>query len=160
MKVLHVHTIPSTVTVGNAFNLQGIVFNNSSATIILDNGTCTPSPLSITFNANVVTELKAATVSSCKSQQVLLKPGEQSGIQAPNPSGMAYKATNHGLTNTTMTFKYGVETPTNKSPINDSISRGYTFNIQSGNGQAPTTTGTASQLQHQKQPLQKQITRS
>ncbi len=163
VKVLHVHTIPSTVTVGNAFKLQGIVFNNSSATIILDNGTCTASPLSITFNANVVTELKAETAASCKSQQVPLMPGEQSGIQAPNTSGMAYKATNPGMTNATMTFKYGVETARSKSPINDSISRGYTFNIQSGNDRPPTATTTSSstnQAQHQKQPLQIQTTSS
>jgi peptidoglycan/xylan/chitin deacetylase (PgdA/CDA1 family) len=64
VKVLHVHTIPSEVSVGNAFNLQGIVFNNSSATITFANGTCTtPSPLSITFNANVVTEPKAVAAS-------------------------------------------------------------------------------------------------
>ena len=166
VKVLHVHTIPSQVAVGNAFNLQGIVFNNSSATITFDNGTCTAaSPFSITFNANVVTEPKAVAASPCKSQQMTLNPGEQSGIQFPNLSGMAYKATAPGMTNATMIFKYGVETVSSKSSISDSISRGYTFNIQRGSQQpvtttTTTTTTTTNQLQHQKQPLPIQTTRS
>jgi hypothetical protein len=161
VKVLHVHTIPSKVYVGNAFSLQGIVFNNSSATITYANGTCTPSPLSITFNGNVITEPQAAVAAPCKPQQVTLQHGEQSGILSPNLSGMAYRATAPGITNATMIFKYGVETATNKSPINDSISRVYTFNIQPGSHQpATTTTATTNQLQDQKQPLPIQTTRS
>jgi hypothetical protein len=166
VKVLHVHTIPSQIAVGNAFNLQGIVFNNSSATITFDNGTCTTaSPLSITFNANVVTEPKAVAASPCKSQQVTIKPGQQSDIQFPNLSGMAYKATAPGMTNATMIFKYGVETVSTKSSITDSISREYTFNIQHGSQQPVTTTttsttATTNQLQHQMQPLSIQTTRS
>jgi peptidoglycan/xylan/chitin deacetylase (PgdA/CDA1 family) len=162
VKVLHFHNIPSKVAVGDAFNLQGVVFNNSTATISFDNGTCTPSPLSITFNGNVVTEPKAVAAAPCKPQQITLKPGEQSGIQSPNLSGMAYRATAPGMTNATMTFKYGVETATSKLPIGDSISRVYTFNIQPGNQQPTTTSALTNQLQqHQiQQPLQIQTTRS
>jgi hypothetical protein len=127
VKVSRVHTIPSKVAVGNTFSLRGIVFNNSTATIIFANGTCT-SPLSITFNKNVMTEPQAAT-SSCKAQQVTLKPGEQSPISSPNLSGITYRATAPGMTNATMIFKYGAVTATGKSPISDSISRVYTFNI-------------------------------
>ena len=141
VKVLHFHNIPSKVAVGDAFDLQGIVFNNSSATITFDNGTCTtPSPLSITFNGNVMTEPKAVAASPCKPQQITLKPGEQSGIEVPNPSAIAYKATTPGMTNATLIFKYGVVTASSKSPISDSISRGYTFNIQPGSDQPTTTT--------------------
>lgn len=162
VKVLHVHAIPSKVGVGNSFSLRGIVINNSTATIAFDNGTCTPSPLSITFNGNVVTEPKAVAAAPCKPQQITLKPGEQSGIQIPNLSGMAYRATAPGMTNATMTFKYGVQTVTSKSPIGDSISRVYTFNIQPGNQQPTTTSALTNQLQqHQKQqPLQIQTTGS
>jgi hypothetical protein len=133
VKLLHVHTIPSKVVVGNTFSLQGIVFNNSTATITFANGTCTApsSSLSIRFNGNVMTDIKAAAT-SCKSQQVTLKRGEQSGIQSPILSSMAYKSTAPGITYATMIFKYGVETVTNKSPISDNISRVYTFNIQAG----------------------------
>ena len=140
VKLLHVHTTPSKIVVGNTFSLQGIVYNNSSATISFSNGTCTiPSPpLSITFNRNVMTETNAAGT-SCKPHQVTLKPGEQSGIQSPNLYGMAYKATTPGMTNTTMTFKYGVETTTSKTPVKDSISRFFAFSIQPGTQQPATT---------------------
>ena len=128
VKVFRVHTIPSKVAVGNSFGLRGIVFNNSTATITFANGTCT-SPISITFNKNVMTVPQPIST-SCKAQQVTLKPGEQSPLLSPNLSGITYKATAPGMTNATMTFKYGALTATSKSPISDSISRVYTFNIQ------------------------------
>jgi hypothetical protein len=59
-----------------------------------------------------------------------LKPGGQSPILTPNLSGITYRATAPGMTNATMTFKYGALTATSKSPISDSISRVYAFNIQ------------------------------
>ena len=102
VKVLSVHTAPSKIAVGNTSGLQATVFNKSTATISFANGTCT-SPLSITFNKNVITEPKATTA-SCKAQQITLKPGEQSPIST---SGITYRATAPGITNTTMIFKYG-----------------------------------------------------
>jgi len=136
VKVFRVHTVPSKVAIGNTFGLRGIVFNNSTATITFGNGTCT-SPLSITFNKNVITEPQATTA-SCKAQQVTLKPGGQSHILSPNLSGIIYRATAPGVTNATMTFKYGAVTATSKSPISDSISRVYSFNILPA-GSQPTS---------------------
>jgi len=127
VKVFHVHTVPSKVAVGSTFGFRGIVFNNSTATITFSNGTCT-APLSIIFNKNVVTEPQTTT-GTCKPQEVTLKPGEQSPILSPNLSGITYRATSPGSTNATMTFKYGATTSTSKSPISDSITRVYTFNI-------------------------------
>jgi hypothetical protein len=127
VKVFRVHTVPSKVAVGNTFGLRGVVFNNSTATITFGNGTCT-SPLSITFNKNVMIQPQATTA-SCKAQQVTLKPGGQSPILSPNLSGIIYRATAPGMTNATMTFKYGALTATSKSPLSDSISRVYSFNI-------------------------------
>jgi hypothetical protein len=97
VKVFRIHTIPSKVAVGNTFSLRGIVFNNSTATITFGNGTCT-SPLSITFNKNVMIQPQATTA-SCKPQQVTLKPGGQSHILSPNLSGVIYRATAPGMTN-------------------------------------------------------------
>jgi hypothetical protein len=136
VKVFRVHAIPSKVAVGNTFGFRGIVLNNSTATITFGNGTCT-SPLSITFNKNVMTEPQA-TAASCKAQQVTLKPGGQSHILSPNLSGIIYRATAPGMTNATMTFKYGALTATSKSPLSDSISRVYSFNILPA-GSKPTT---------------------
>jgi hypothetical protein len=85
-----------------------------------------------------------ATTASCKAQQVTLKPGEQSHIPSPNLSGIIYRATAPGMTNATMTFKYGAVTATSKSPISDSISRVYSVNIQPGSHQPaiPSTSAT------------------
>jgi len=128
VKVFRIHIVPSKVIVGNTFGLRGIVFNNSTATITFANGTCT-SPLSITFNKNVITVPQTTTTASCKAQQVTLKPGEQSHILSPNLSGIIYRATAPGMTNATISFKYGATIATSKSPISDSISRIYSFNI-------------------------------
>jgi hypothetical protein len=136
VKVFRVHTIPSKVAVGNTFGFRGIVFNNSTATITFSNGTCT-SPLSITFNKNVMTQPQATTA-SCKAQQVTLKPGGQSPILSPNLSGIIYRATAPGMTNATMTFNYEAVTSTSKSPISDSLSRVYSFNILPA-GSQPTS---------------------
>jgi hypothetical protein len=142
VKVFHVHTVPSKVAVGNTFGLKGVVLNNSTAaTITFANGTCS-SPLSITFNKNVVTEPQAVTA-PCKAQQVTLKPGEQSFILIPNLSGLIYRATAPGTTNATMTLKYGAVIGTSKSPISDSITRVYTFNILP-TGSTPTSSATSS----------------
>jgi len=127
VKVFHVHTVPSKVAVGSTFGFRGIVFNNSTATITFSNGTCT-APLSITFNKNVMSEPQTTT-GTCKTQEVTLKRGEQSHILSPNLSGITYRATSPGLTNATMTFKYGATTTTSKSPISDSITGVHTFNI-------------------------------
>jgi hypothetical protein len=133
VKVLSVHTAPSKITVGNTFGLQAVVFNNSTVTVSYANGTCT-SPLSITFNKNVITEPKATTA-SCKAQQVTLKPGERSPIST---SGITYRATAPGITNATIIFKYGGGPASGKSAPSDSYSRVYSFNIQPG-GPRPTT---------------------
>lgn len=131
VKLLHVHTYkPSIVASGSTFSIRAIAFNNSTATITFANGTCA-SPLSITFNKNVMIEPQPAAA-SCKAapQSITLKPGEQSPVLSPNLSGIAYRATAPGMTNATITFKYGVEAITGKSPIGDSISKVLTFNIR------------------------------
>lgn len=137
VKVLKIHTVPSKLTTGSTFGLRGVVVNNSTATITFANGTCT-SPLSVTFNKNALSEPQSTTA-SCKAQQVTLKPGGQSPILISNLSGVTYRATSPGTTNATLTFKYGVISPTSKSPIGDSISRVYTFNILSSGTATPQT---------------------
>jgi hypothetical protein len=127
VKVLRVHTVPSTVAVGNTFNLRATVVNNSTTTITFDNGTCI-SPLSVTFDKNAVTE-PHLTTAACKSQTATLKPGGQSPILNPNLSGKIYRATAPGATNATLIFKYGAVLLPSKSHVSDSTTRVYTFNI-------------------------------
>ncbi len=141
VKVFHVHTVPSKVYVGTTFGLRGIVFNNSTATISFANGTCSP-PLSITYNTNVLTEPQVAP-GPCKPQLVTLMPGQQSPILSPNLSGTTYKASAPGVTNATLTFKYGAIDPTTKSHFNDSITRVYTFTIKPATAQHTSTSPTS-----------------
>ncbi len=143
VKVFRVHTVPSKVGIGSTFNLRGTVFNNSTATITFDNGTCV-APLSITFNKNVMTEPQTVSA-ACKSQTVTLKPGEQSPILSPDLSGKIFRATAPGATNATLVFKYKAVTPTGKSHISDSISRTYAFNILS-TGSKPASAPQSSPL--------------
>jgi hypothetical protein len=141
IKILHVHTMPSNVAVGDTFSVQAIVFNNSTATITFANGTCN-SPVSLDFNKNVMMENQGAASCTTATPVVTLKPQEHSAILSPNHSGIAYKATAPGTTNATISFIYGVEIPTGKSPISDNVSRVYTFNIQptqQGNSSQPTS---------------------
>lgn len=147
VKILDVHTLPSTVVVGSTFSIRGAVINNSTSTITFPNGTCN-SPVSIDFNKNVMIENQGAASCTALIPDVTLKPGEGSSILYPYHSGIAYRATAPGMTNATISFSYGVETPTGKSTISDNISRLYTFNIQStsqGNSSQsiskPNTTG-------------------
>ncbi len=128
IKVLHVHSIQSKVYVGSTLSLRGTVVNNSTSTITFENGTCT-SPLSVTFNKNVLIKHHPLNA-SCKAQVVTLKRGEQLPIVSPNSPDISYKAIAPGMTNATMLFKYKVLTPTNKSPIDDNTTRTYSFNIQ------------------------------
>ncbi|MDQ6862543.1 MAG: hypothetical protein M3044_01845 [Thermoproteota archaeon] len=128
VKLLQLHTKPSSVAVGNTFSIRAVVFNNSSSTITFSNGTCN-SPVSATFNKNVLTENQGIALCATPQPQVTLKPGGHSAIQSPNLSGIVYKATSPGMTNATMDFDYEVDTSTGNSHVSDSISRTYTFNI-------------------------------
>ncbi len=138
VKVLKVHTVPSKVTVGSTFSLRGIVINNSTATITFTNGTCT-SPLSITFNKNVINEPQTSTA-PCQAQQVTLKPGEQTHILSPKLSGIAYKATSPGITNATLIFKFEAAPTAGKSSISENYNRVYTFNIMPPGATLTSTT--------------------
>jgi hypothetical protein len=138
VKILGVHTLPSTVVVGSTFSIRGNVINNSTATITFPNGTCN-SPVSIDFNKNVLIENQGTASCTTATPDVTLKPGEQSSILYPFHSGIAFRATAPGMTNATISFSYGVEIPTGKSSISDNISRIYAFDIQ------PTSQSTNSQ---------------
>lgn len=143
IKVLRVHTVPSKVAVGTIFGIRGVVVNNSTSTITFTNGTCTP-PLTVTFNRNAASEPQT-THASCREQQVTLNPGGHSPILNSHLSGIIYSASSPGITNATLTFKYNVQAPTSKTPISDSISRVYSFNILPS---APGSTASTPNISH------------
>ena len=128
IKILRIHTAPSHVSVGSTFNIEGIVFNNSTSAITFPNSTCN-SPVSIDFNKNVLMESQGLALCTTPTKDVTLKPLQWSSIASNPNSGIAYRATSQGITNATISFNYKVETANGKSPISDNISRVYTFNI-------------------------------
>ncbi len=73
---------------------------------------------------------------------VALRPGEQSVLLYPHLSGIVYRAMAPGMTNATITFSYGIQATSGKTRINidNSISRLYTFNIQSGSAASMANT--------------------
>jgi hypothetical protein len=133
VKILRLHTAPSTVSVGSTFNIGGLVFNNSTSVITFPNGTCN-SPVSIDFNKNVMIESQGIALCTTPTKDVTLKPLQSSPIVSTRNSGIAYRATSPGVTNATITFNYRVETANGKSPISDNISRIYAFNIHNMSG--------------------------
>jgi hypothetical protein len=128
VKIRRVHTKPPTVHVGDKFNIEGIIINNSTHTIIFPNGTCN-SPISLDFDKNVLTENQGIALCTKPTNEVILKPHQQSGWQSTNNSGIIYKATSPGATNAAISFSFGLKTLTGISPVTDNISRVYTFNI-------------------------------
>ena len=136
VKILRVHTKPSTVHVGDTFNIEGVVINNSTDIITFPNGTCN-SPISLDFDKNVLTENQGIALCTTPIKEVVLKPHQQSEILATNNSGIVYKAITPGMTNATISFNFGVEMASGKSPVSENISRVHTFNISS---KRPTTT--------------------
>lgn len=128
VKLLRIHTSPSTVSVGSTFDIEGIVFNNSTSVITFPNSTCN-SPVSIDFKKNVLMESQGIALCTTLTNDVILKPSQSSSIASSPNSGIAYRAISPGITNATISFNYRVETANGKSLISDNISRVFTFNI-------------------------------
>ncbi len=136
VKILKVHTAPSTVSVGSTFNIEGLVFNNSTSPITFPNGTCN-SPVSIDFSKNVMIESQGIALCTSPTKDITLKPLQWSSIVSTHNSGIAYRATSPGITNATISFNYKVETANGEFPISDNISRVYGFYIHSMPSAAP-----------------------
>lgn len=140
LKILQVRTSPSTVIAGNTFNIRAVVVNNSTATITFPNGTCN-SPVSVDFNKNVITENVGTASCAGSTPIVTLKPGDKSKIASPDLSGVAYKAITPGSTNATITFNYGVPGTTAVPSASNTLTRVYTFTVQSSSRNGASQAG-------------------
>lgn len=140
LKILQVRTSPSTVIAGNTFNIRAVVVNNSTATITFPNGTCN-SPVSVDFNKNVITENVGTASCAGSTPTVTLKPGDKTKIASPDLSGVAYKAITPGSTNATITFSYGVPGTTAVPSASNTLTRVYTFTVQSSSRNGASQVG-------------------
>ncbi len=117
VELLDIHTEPSAVHVGETFRVNATVINNTPDTITFNAG-C-ESPLVAKFDKNVVTEQEIA----CLAFMIVeVKPGEKISVVGP-AAGIAYRASNAGVTNANVTFAYAIR---NEST---SVSKTFAFTI-------------------------------
>jgi hypothetical protein len=113
-----IQTDPSHVHVGDSFQINATIVNDSPGTIYF-NGGC-QSPLSAIFDKNVVVSHAMGCFAIFKTD---LKPGENATIVGPSYDN-SYTANLSGITNTDVIFSYQTE---NKSE--NTISKPFAFDI-------------------------------
>ena len=118
VQITKIHTSPTTIHVGDTFEINATIVNNSPA-IIYFNGGCL-SPLSATFDKNVLVNPAMGCLALFNAN---LKPGENTTISGPG-SNKLYFANSTGTTNVNVTFSYTDENKSEKT-----ISQLYDFDI-------------------------------
>ena len=141
--ILNPQVQPATIAVGDTFAINATLVNNSPNTINVHNG-C-EGPFTVVFDSHATVELQK--ICNWMPIQIILKPGENiTGTSLA--STLAYKATEPGTVNATITFSYiiGNQTDTNLSFDNNatSISKSFLFTIS--NETVPTPSVTLSPL--------------
>ena len=118
IELTDIHTDPTQVHVGDSFQVNATIVNNSTDTILF-NGGC-QSPLSTSFDKNVI--LGQAMGCFALFNQILL-PGHNATVISPG-SGNSYTAASSGDTNANLTFVYHFSNNTQSR-----ISKNFTFAI-------------------------------
>lgn len=118
IKLENIQTKPSQIHVGDSFQINATVVNNSSDTIYF-NGGCL-SPLSATFDKNVAV---GQAMGCFAIFNTTLKPGQNTTVAGPGSANL-YTANSSGTTNANVTFSYQIG---NKSE--NTVSKLFTFDI-------------------------------
>jgi hypothetical protein len=118
IELTNIQTSPSQIHVGDSFQINATLVNNSPGTIYF-NGGCL-SPLSATFDKNVVISQAVGCLAIYNAD---LKPGKNTTVIGPG-SGNLYTANSSGTTNANVTFSYQTG---NKSE--NTISKLFSFGI-------------------------------
>jgi predicted secreted protein with PEFG-CTERM motif len=114
----NIKTNPSQIHVGDSFQINATVVNDSPSTIYFDGGCL--SPLSAIFDKNVAVGQAMGCFAIFNAD---LKPGQNTTVVAPSQA-ISYTANSSGTTNANVTFSYQTE---NKSE--STISKLFTFAI-------------------------------
>jgi hypothetical protein len=114
----NIQTNPSQIHVGDSFQINATVVNDSPNTIYFTGG-C-QSPLSATFDKNVAVGQAMGCFAIFNAE---LKPGQNTTVVAPSQA-ISYTANSSGTTNANMTFSYQTG---NKSE--STVSKLFTFGI-------------------------------
>ena len=118
IELTNIHTSPSNIHVGDSFQINATIVNNSPGMIYF-NGGCM-SPLSATFDKNVGIGQAMGCFAIYNAN---LKSGENTTVVGPS-NNISYIANSTGTANANVTFSYTME---NKSE--NTISKSFTFDI-------------------------------
>lgn len=118
IELTDIHTNPDQVHVGDSFQVNATIVNNSTDTILFSGG-C-QSPLSASFDKNV--NLGQAMGCFALFNKILL-PGHNATVISPSSENL-YEAASSGDTNANLTFAYHFSNNTQSS-----ISKNFTFAI-------------------------------
>ncbi len=119
---------PSTIKVGDNFNITATLVNNSTDTISIHNDCL--SPFSVAFDSHATIDVEKPCIYFAISK--LIKPGGNITVSGPG-SNIAYRAIDAGTANATITFSHTDENQSNSNasftgnPV--SISKSVLFTI-------------------------------
>jgi hypothetical protein len=118
IELANIQTRPSQVHVGDSFQINATVVNNSPDTIYFYGGCM--SPLAATFDKNVAVSQGMSCFAIFNDE---VKPGQNATVVGPS-SAEIYTANSSGTTNANVTFSYKTENKTENT-----ISKLFTFEI-------------------------------
>ena len=97
-------TVPSTVRVGDEFEINATISNNSTEPIVYRGDMCNGSPLDIAFDKKVQLE----SIVTCRAISFEdLKPGQNATVSGPD-NGIVAIALEEGKTIANLTFHYTI----------------------------------------------------
>ncbi|MDC8451633.1 MAG: hypothetical protein KGH99_01005 [Thaumarchaeota archaeon] len=134
VKILNIHTQPSTIKVDDKFTITATLVNNSTVPIVLDGGKCSIQDMqaqffTIMFDNHTTIKSKNLTCAGVGWSQIL-NPGKKITETSPD-STLAYIATESGTANVTVTYSYDVTNQTDPTQpnIKQTISKSLLFTI-------------------------------
>lgn len=136
--ILNPQLQPSTINVGDMFDINATLVNNSTNIINVVNG-C-GGAFSVSFNDHATVNLKK--ICNWMPIRVIVKPGENFTATSLT-SNLGYNATSPGTTNATITFSYNIANQTSPSLTFNAqtmnVSKSFSFTISNQPVQTPTT---------------------
>jgi len=134
VEIKNIHTLPSTIIIGQTFKIGATLVNNSTQPIFVDHGDC-EAPFSVTFDNHVLVN-ETHPICNLSILEQKLNPGENTTATSPNLD-LVYRAIQNGTVNATITFPYQMWNQTIQSNGNEIISEPFSFTIY-GKTRVPT----------------------
>ncbi len=129
VEIQNIQVQPSTVRIGDTFTVNATLVNNSQNPIDVTYSSFCGSPFYVIFDSHVIVDVKQ-TICAIGLRMDKVNPGEKI-IRVGPDSLFAFRATESGITNATVTFYYEEKNQTgpNLSNIKKTISKSFLFTI-------------------------------